>query len=108
MEDIKIAMLGLLSRVQKDLNCVAKNDISDAVRELYNINERNEKAFAQREKALLELTSKKANLEDVFLELTESGMDTVAADKNGKVNKLDIKPTENNDAEWMERQVDDK
>ena len=44
MEDIKIAMLGLLSRVQKDLNCVAKNDISDAVRELYNINERNEKA----------------------------------------------------------------
>ena len=52
MEDIKIAMLGLLSRVQKDLNCVAKNDISDAVRELYNINERNEKAFAQREKEL--------------------------------------------------------
>ncbi len=28
-------------------------------------------AFARREKALLQMTSKKANLEDVFIELTE-------------------------------------
>ena len=80
---------------------IESGEVSDVCRHIFF-------AFAQREKALLELTSKKANLEDVFLELTESGMDTVAADKNGKVNKLDIKPTENNDAEWMERQVDDK
>lgn len=52
MEDIQVCMLGLLSRVQKDLNCVARNDISDAVRELYNINERNEKAFAKRKEEL--------------------------------------------------------
>ena len=80
---------------------IESGEVSDVCRHIFF-------AFAQREKALLELTSKKANLEDVFLELTESGMDTVAVDKNGKVNKLDIKPTENNDAEWMERQVDDK
>lgn len=29
-------------------------------------------AFAERKRALLELTSKRANLEDVFIELTES------------------------------------
>ncbi len=65
-------------------------------------------AFAQREKALLELTSKKANLEDVFLELTESGMDTASVDKGEKTDKLDMEPTENNDEEWMERQVDNR
>ena len=37
-------------------------------------------AFAQRGKALLELTSKKASLEDVFLELTECGADVTARD----------------------------
>lgn len=65
-------------------------------------------AFAKREKALLELTSKKANLEDVFLELTESGVDTVSVDKGEKTDKLDMEPTENNDEEWMERQVDNR
>ncbi|MDE6916242.1 MAG: ABC transporter ATP-binding protein [Lachnospiraceae bacterium] len=65
-------------------------------------------AFAKREKALLELTSKKANLEDVFLELTESGVDTPSEDKGQKTEKPDIKSAENSDAEWMERQVDNR
>lgn len=65
-------------------------------------------AFAQREKALLELTSKKANLEDVFLELTESGVDTPSVDLGGKTDKPDTEPVENNSAEWMERQVDNR
>lgn len=65
-------------------------------------------AFAKREKALLELTSKKANLEDVFLELTESGVDKASVDKDGKTDKPDTEPTENNDVEWMERQVDNR
>jgi len=39
-------------------------DVSDVCRHLFF-------AFAHKEKALLELTSKKANLEDVFIELTE-------------------------------------
>lgn len=56
----------------------------------------------------MELTSKKANLEDVFLELTESGMDTASVDKGEKTDKLDMEPTENNDEEWMERQVDNR
>ena len=40
-------------------------EVSDVCRHLFF-------AFAQREKALLELSSKKANLEDVFIELTEA------------------------------------
>ncbi len=52
MEDIEVKMLGLLSRFQKDMNCVTKNDIPGAVRELYEVAERNEKAFAQREAEL--------------------------------------------------------
>lgn len=52
MEDIEIKLLGLLSRFQKDMNCVTKNDIPGAVRELYEVAERNEKAFAQREAEL--------------------------------------------------------
>ncbi len=39
-------------------------------------------AFARREKALLELTSKKANLEDVFIELTETGAVGMEAGNN--------------------------
>jgi hypothetical protein len=45
-------MMGLLSMMQLDLNCVGRNDIPEAVRELYNIHERNEKAFAKRRKEL--------------------------------------------------------
>lgn len=52
MEDIEVKMLGLLSRFQKDMNCVTKNDISGAVRELYEAQERNERAFSQREEEL--------------------------------------------------------
>lgn len=52
MEDIEVKMLGLLSRFQKDMNCVTRNDIPGAVRELYEVQERNEQAFAQREAEL--------------------------------------------------------
>lgn len=52
MEDIEVKMLGLLSRFQKDMNCVTKNDIPGAVRELYEALERNEQAFAKREAEL--------------------------------------------------------
>lgn len=45
-------MMGLLSRFQKDMNCVMRNDIPGAVRELYATMERNEKAFAKREAEL--------------------------------------------------------
>lgn len=51
-------------------------EVSDVCRSLFF-------AFAQRGKALLELTSKKASLEDVFLELTESGGDVTARDNYG-------------------------
>lgn len=45
-------MIGLLSRLQNNMNCVTKNDISGAVRELYEIMEKNDEAFAKREKEL--------------------------------------------------------
>lgn len=76
-------------------------EVSDVCRHLFF-------AFAQREKALLELSSKKANLEDVFLELTESGVDTASVDNGGKTDKSDIELTENNNVEWMERQVNNR
>lgn len=83
-------------------------------------------AFAQKGKALLELTSKKANLEDVFIELTESGADMAAAagpERDGNLTgsgkpeqdgtptgsgKPDTKPMESRKEEWMERKVADK
>lgn len=48
-------------------------------------------AFARKEKALLELKSKKANLEDVFIELTESGADMAVTDNAGKGRRSDSK-----------------
>lgn len=39
-------------------------------------------AFAEKEKALLELTSKKANLEDVFIELTEGDLKEETAEED--------------------------
>ena len=38
-------MMGLLTRYQKEMNCLMKNDIPGAVRELYNNQERIEKAL---------------------------------------------------------------
>lgn len=52
MEDIEVMHLGLLSRFQKDLNCVTRNDIPGAVREIYATMERNEEAFRKREAEL--------------------------------------------------------
>ena len=46
---------------------IASGEISDLSRSLFF-------AFAGKQKALLELTAKKANLEDVFIELTENDM----------------------------------
>jgi len=45
-------MIGLLSRFQKNMNCIMKNDIPGAVREIYDTMERNEAAFAKREAEL--------------------------------------------------------
>lgn len=45
-------MIGLLSKFQKNMNCITKNDISGAVREIYETMERNEEAFAKREAEL--------------------------------------------------------
>lgn len=42
-------------------------DVKDICRELFF-------AFADEKKAILEMSSKKANLEDVFIELTEGGV----------------------------------
>lgn len=50
MEDIKCGSTGLITKYQKEMNCLIKNDISGAIRELYNNQERIEKAFAEREK----------------------------------------------------------
>lgn len=36
-------MMGLLTKYQKEMNCLMKNDIPGAVRELYNNQERMEK-----------------------------------------------------------------
>ena len=41
-------MMGLLTRFQKNMNCITRNDIPSAVREIYDTMERNEAAFAQR------------------------------------------------------------
>lgn len=46
-------MIGLLSKFQKEMFCVSRNDIPGAVREIYDTIERNEKAFAKRKAELL-------------------------------------------------------
>ncbi len=45
-------MMGLLTRFQKNMNCITRNDIPGAVREIYDTIERNEAAFARREAEL--------------------------------------------------------
>ncbi len=52
MEDMEVLQLGLLTRFQKDMNCLKRDDISGAVRELYNTFERNEENFAKKEAEL--------------------------------------------------------
>ncbi len=47
-------MIGLLSRLQKNMNCIMRNDIPSAVRELYDTIERNDKAFARRRAELID------------------------------------------------------
>lgn len=45
-------MMGLLTRFQKNMNCITRNDIPGAVREIYATMERNDAAFAKREAEL--------------------------------------------------------
>lgn len=45
-------MMGLLTKFQKNMNCITRNDIPGAVREIYETMERNEAAFAKREAEL--------------------------------------------------------
>ena len=45
-------MMGLLTKFQKNMNCITRNDIPGAVREIYDTIERNEAAFARREAEL--------------------------------------------------------
>ena len=56
------------NKIQIGKNPVVGTDFFDICRSIFF-------AFAGRNKALLELTSKKMNLEDVFIELTESGVE---------------------------------
>lgn len=53
MEDLKVGPVGLITKYQKEMNCMSKNDISGAIRELYNNQERIEKAFSQRRKEFI-------------------------------------------------------
>lgn len=87
-------------RVRVDVK-IEFGEVSDICRRIFF-------AFAQKERALLELTSKKANLEDVFIELTESGTDMTAIDNNMKDRNPDTEPAGGSDAELMEREVADK
>lgn len=45
-------MMGLLTKFKKNMNCITRNDIPGAVREIYDTMERNEAAFAKREAEL--------------------------------------------------------
>lgn len=83
-------------------------EISDVCRHLFF-------AFANREKALLELTSKKASLEDVFIELTEGGdtgledmVDTGKSMEPADKDSMVMEPIEGSDIESAEREVDDQ
>jgi len=83
-------------------------EISDVCRHLFF-------AFANREKALLELNSKKASLEDVFIELTEGGdtgledmVDTGKSMEPADKASMVMEPIEGSDIESAEREVDDQ
>ncbi len=86
---------------------IESGEISDVCRHLFF-------AFANRETALLELTSKKASLEDVFIELTEGGdMEQEAVNDSSEsvetAHSDDIVEfAESSDTETAEREVADK
>lgn len=60
MEDLKVGPVGLLTKFQKEMNCLQRNDISGATRELYNNQDRIEKAFSKRRQEFIH----GGNLED--------------------------------------------
>lgn len=84
---------------------LASGEASDLCRSLFF-------AFAGKKKALLELTSKKANLEDVFIELTESDIPGAGpAEKEAEKSeseKSESKESESKESESEESEVADK
>lgn len=90
---------------------IQAGEVSDICRRLFF-------AFALKGKALLELKSKKANLEDVFIELTEGGNDMAAGDDDNDDDSDDrssaedgrpgLETAESDDTELTESEVADK
>ena len=91
VEEVK-SLLGEITEVsyhetQDGLLSVTMKTDSDDIR---GISRKLSMEFAKREKALYELTSKKANLEDIFLELTEAADPADVPGKDSEQVKADL------------------
>lgn len=95
VEEVK-SLLGEITEVsyretQDGLLSVTMKTDSDDIR---GISRKLSMEFAKREKALYELTSKKANLEDIFLELTEAADPAGVPGKDSEQVKADLQNME--------------
>ena len=95
VEEVK-SLLGEITEVsyretQDGLLSVTMKTDSDDIR---GISRKLSMEFAKREKALYELTSKKANLEDIFLELTEAADPADVPEKDSEQVKADLQNME--------------
>ena len=95
VEEVK-SLLGEITEVsyretQDGLLSVTMKTDSDDIR---GISRKLSMEFAKREKALYELTSKKANLEDIFLELTEAADPADVPEKDSEQVKADLRDME--------------
>lgn len=95
VEEVK-SLLGEITEVsyretQDSLLSVTMKTDSDDIR---GISRKLSMEFAKREKALYELTSKKANLEDIFLELTEAADPAGVPGKDSEQVKADLRDME--------------
>ena len=95
VEEVK-SLLGEITEVsyhetQDGLLSVTMKIDSDDIR---GISRKLSMEFAKREKALYELTSKKANLEDIFLELTEAADPADVPEKDSEQVKADLRDME--------------
>lgn len=95
VEEMK-SLLGEITEVsyhetQDGLLSVTMKTDSDDIR---GISRKLSMEFAKREKALYELTSKKANLEDIFLELTEAADPADVPEKDSEQVKADLRDME--------------
>ena len=95
VEEVK-SLLGEITEVsyretQDGLLSVTMKTDSDDIR---GISRKLSMEFAKREKALYELTSKKANLEDIFLELTEAADPAGVPGKDSEQVKADLRDME--------------